>query len=538
MATVWNVFLPLDVLNQRSAYLKGQIDESKCLVCISGFYSRPEKVPTENIVGTWASSGKFSFIEPKYVKRTIWLEISRSSIGLECRVHSLKTPSQCGKCIIVLFDHKDLFSSLILREHINIESHFVGHLLSIYSHPLASSTEGAQKAIQRTFVFRCLKCLFARLLQVFTLLLTVVEFVLSVLSFRWLRYYVSIQPPVTISHVGCKLHRYRKVLSSSDPSVHFVLFDAGGQQVLDSLLGIAVMAFIMYSMCADDIAHFVIHWADDTAENLNDLIHWLMGAPAGLKLNAQLTGYLGHFFLYHIYLWKGYLSVLRPVLGWVVWCAACSGLSGVTMQFCLVQDILSMLTVHIYCFYVYAARIYSLQVYALSSLWRLFRGKKWNVLRLRVDSALYNIDQLFVGTLLFTVLLFLLPTTALYYFVFTSLRLLTLSFHWLLSTFVFYINNIPASTLLLRLLHSKTVTGDVMFTVKQGGTADKSLVLSMETTHLAVGYLYKWAQSHLKSDKAHQHKYTWGDMLRRLAAGSLLYPWVDPQENAEKENLS
>ena len=58
-------------------------------------------------------------------------------------------------------------------------------------------------------------------------------------------------------------------------------------------------------------------------------------------------------------------------------------------------------------------------MYAMGSLWRLFRGKKWNVLRQRVDSAAYDADQLFVGTLLFTVLLFLLPTTGLYYVVFT-----------------------------------------------------------------------------------------------------------------------
>jgi len=55
---------------------------------------------------------------------------------------------------------------------------------------------------------------------------------------------------------------------------------------------------------------------------------------------------------------------------------------------------------------------------AVSSLWRLFRGKRWNVLRKRVDSAVYNVDQLFLGTLLFTILLFLLPTTALFYAVF------------------------------------------------------------------------------------------------------------------------
>ena len=59
-------------------------------------------------------------------------------------------------------------------------------------------------------------------------------------------------------------------------------------------------------------------------------------------------------------------------------------------------------------------------MYGLQSLWRVFRGKKWNVLRKRVDTAIYDVDQLFVGTLLFTILLFLLPTTAMYYVVFAT----------------------------------------------------------------------------------------------------------------------
>lgn len=48
----------------------------------------------------------------------------------------------------------------------------------------------------------------------------------------------------------------------------------------------------------------------------------------------------------------------------------------------------------------------------------LFLGKKWNVLRLRVDSVNYQADQLILGTILFTILLFLLPTVGLYYSVF------------------------------------------------------------------------------------------------------------------------
>lgn len=46
-------------------------------------------------------------------------------------------------------------------------------------------------------------------------------------------------------------------------------------------------------------------------------------------------------------------------------------------------------------------------------------GKRWNTLRHRVDSYDYEIDQLFLGTLLFTVTIFLLPTIATYYVFFS-----------------------------------------------------------------------------------------------------------------------
>jgi hypothetical protein len=50
----------------------------------------------------------------------------------------------------------------------------------------------------------------------------------------------------------------------------------------------------------------------------------------------------------------------------------------------------------------------------------LTKGKKWNVLRQRTDSYAYDVDQLFLGTLLFTVSTFLLPTVVTYAALFAS----------------------------------------------------------------------------------------------------------------------
>lgn len=47
----------------------------------------------------------------------------------------------------------------------------------------------------------------------------------------------------------------------------------------------------------------------------------------------------------------------------------------------------------------------------------MYAGKKWNILRKRVDSSDLGIDQLLLNSVFFTTLLFLFPTI-LAYFVF------------------------------------------------------------------------------------------------------------------------
>lgn len=49
-------------------------------------------------------------------------------------------------------------------------------------------------------------------------------------------------------------------------------------------------------------------------------------------------------------------------------------------------------------------------------------GKKYNPLKQRIDNCDYDIDQLLLGTLLFTLFFFLLPTTMIYYLFFALVR--------------------------------------------------------------------------------------------------------------------
>ena len=117
-----------------------------------------------------------------------------------------------------------------------------------------------------------------------------------------------------------------------------------------------------------------------------------------------------------------------------------------SVQLSLVSDLFLLLTIHIHCFYAYARRLAVSQWRGLVALWRLFLGKKYNPLRDRVDSADNTVEQLFVGTIVFTILLFLMPTTATFFLVFLSLKMAATSVTVALKCCVNVIQWIPAKT--------------------------------------------------------------------------------------------
>lgn len=120
------------------------------------------------------------------------------------------------------------------------------------------------------------------------------------------------------------------------------------------------------------------------AKELEELLQWLMGAPAGLKMNRALDQVLGRFFLYHIHLWSsescrpvksdssppseeqscspppsspsGYVHLMAPFIEGILWYGGLSACLGLSVALSLLSDMIALLTFHIYCFYVYGAR--------------------------------------------------------------------------------------------------------------------------------------------------------------------------------------
>ncbi|RKF59546.1 N-acetylglucosaminyl-phosphatidylinositol biosynthetic protein gpi1 [Erysiphe neolycopersici] len=230
----------------------------------------------------------------------------------------------------------------------------------------------------------------------------------------------------------------------------------------DVIIGIALGSYIIDNSAwvTENISRILSMYSIAALQNT---ISWLMDWPAGLKLNNELAAFLGDLFLWVIDYWSNYFGALKPFLPKIIWIVGFSSFAGASLPISLFSDFISVLTFHIYCFYMASARIYNWQYSILLSLFQLFRGKKHNVLRKRIDSCDYDLDQLLLGTILFTVLFFLLPTVLVFYITFASFRMAIITLKATLDALLACLNHFPLFALMLRVKDSKRLPGGICF---------------------------------------------------------------------------
>ncbi|KIK55662.1 hypothetical protein GYMLUDRAFT_230709 [Collybiopsis luxurians FD-317 M1] len=201
-------------------------------------------------------------------------------------------------------------------------------------------------------------------------------------------------------------------------------------------------------------------------------LRWLDSWPAGLKLNTELSRFYSGTFVDLVDVWEGvlrhfvfpHLSNTIYIFGFISsYGALIGGLGGMTMSIALLYDMFVVFTLHIYVCYAITGFVYERVLWGMGSLWRLFRGKRINVLRNRTDSWEYDIDQLLFGTILFTLLAFLFPTVLAYYALFALLRLSTILIQASLEMLLAFMNHFPLFVLVLRVKDAWRLPAGVYF---------------------------------------------------------------------------
>ncbi|CAO3646375.1 unnamed protein product [Mucor fragilis] len=232
----------------------------------------------------------------------------------------------------------------------------------------------------------------------------------------------------------------------------------------DIIIGLAIGSFLVANNQAmANKLHRILH--EYTVESLQSMMLWFLESPAGLKLNHELGSFLSELFLWLIRLWTLCTQTIEPCTPQIIHLIGLSGVFGVTMIISLSSDFLAFMTLHVYCFYMVAARIFNWQLVILSSLFNLFRGKKRNILRDRIDSCDYDLDQLLLGTSLFTLLTFLFPTILIYYLTFALGRVGVIFLQAIMETILAFFNHFPLFAIMLRIKDPHRLPGGLQFEI-------------------------------------------------------------------------
>lgn len=315
----------------------------------------------------------------------------------------------------------------------------------------------------------------------------------------------------------------------------------------DVLVGITVHKIIVqnFDVIIDFIHKFFIqkylHYY------LLDLISWVSKShPAGFKLNDELGNFMGDLFIWSLNYWKFLINdifetKLSPHLKLFLlsllklFIKALCYFGGISFLLAFINDIIKNLTIHITGFYFTSTKIYKRQIQVLMSLFQLFRGKKYNVLRNRIDnlnnytiemthntaksadvSSSFEIDQLLLGTLLFIILIFLLPTVFAFYFLFFMLRLSLLVVTNLLENLQIIINFTPLFVILLKLKNSNRLQGGIKFQFVTNHNSVSYLKLSniaLSHNEIFINFIKLFSNS--KTFKSQLiHSFLHGDLIR------------------------
>ncbi|TVU18585.1 hypothetical protein EJB05_34692, partial [Eragrostis curvula] len=219
--------------------------------------------------------------------------------------------------------------------------------------------------------------------------------------------------------------------------------------IVDLLMGFVLGAALLLNtenICAWTIA--LVHSMTDGI--LRSGCVWLMGVPAGFKLNTELAELLGMISLNAIQIYSTLWFFVGGYLRHVIQGIAFSGIIlGFTVPVSFLIDVIQLATLHVTILHWLISMIYSRQIQTVASLWRLFRGRKWNPLRQRLDSYDYTVEQHVVGSLLFTPVLLLIPTTSVFYIFFSILTTTIICLCVILEIVVSVIHSTPYAELVL-----------------------------------------------------------------------------------------
>lgn len=240
-----------------------------------------------------------------------------------------------------------------------------------------------------------------------------------------------------------------------------------------------------------------------------ETLNWLDSWPLGVKLNTPLSRFFCDMYTGMTEIWSEqvlatFISEGSQALSQLIYLIGmATRFLGLSMMLCIVVDVLNLVTFYLNVFYLIQWRMYAFFCSSLTSLFYLFRGKKRNPLRkMRTDYATYDLDQLLLGTIFFTILLFLWLTVATYYALFSLIRLFNVSMIAVLQTALAVINHLPLFALMLRVKDPARLPGGVAFRVREREGEENCIPgthFEMTSVPLGLSDIFRGQERHVRN---------------------------------------
>jgi hypothetical protein len=259
---------------------------------------------------------------------------------------------------------------------------------------------------------------------------------------------------------------------------------------LDAVIGTTVGLLLALWLVRESTRQVAATVVSDHYLVLRQSMEWLESFPIGFKLNEKLTENMGREM-------HSFISIHERFVGQAV--SGSSGylqhvlalillVTGVTLGgsglAALLFDLFRIATVHISAFAACFRNIYRSELYMLAALWRLFRGKKRNVLRKRTDTMAYDSMQLLLGTILFATALFLFTTVLVYHTFFAVLNLAAALLSASLFMVYLVIQFLPGGRLVLRKRCPRWFTCRVHMIMEDSTTMEDTAAVGLDVTRL------------------------------------------------------
>ncbi|KJP88098.1 hypothetical protein AK88_02212 [Plasmodium fragile] len=234
--------------------------------------------------------------------------------------------------------------------------------------------------------------------------------------------------------------------------------------VIDVLLGFFLFIILSYEIINLRFAFQKASVLYDSG-TLTSILGTLLQNPLGLKLNNNFTSFIGSIIVSILDKWD-YLKNAFPLRSSsAVHLLKLSSLCGASFFLSFFMDYLKLITVHVTLIFAFLTKILSIFHSNMYSLYLLFNGKKWNILKLRVDTNYYTNEEVILGTVLFTILIFLYPTVFVLFLVFGIIYVVISRIIYCLSLLKEIILYAPFYVLLLRGSQNGYISKGIRLTV-------------------------------------------------------------------------